>query len=458
MTAPWTVDIVACRGSSYDVGMQMAQGFRKTARGRAFKRRKERRPFAFSLKNAQVALETYAPNIWEELHGLADGLEIPLERAVAEFSNGRLRYPARGCSAVLTGGLYGRNYDFAIKSYDRILAAVQPQGVNASIGFSDRFTGRDDGMNEHGLCVGLHYVDDKKWQPGLVCILIVRIVLDQCATTREAVALLKRLPHGLSFNYSLIDASGDAAIVEASPTEVMVREGPRLACTNHFQSPELAAYNRRNPGSHRRLPPLEAWADTQHKAGALFELLNSSNSPVFDHGYAKGTGTLHTFVCTPAEREMLVGVGGDASPVRINVKDWCDGAPIEPARLEGQLGGTLKPFDPKKRVRAKPAGAAGGSDKMFVGANLADAAFKDVTFQNATFRDSTLAGARFTDINFAGASFDDINFADAEITANCNFAGMRVAGVSIEELFAAYRHYHREKEERSQQGSGEKTD
>jgi predicted choloylglycine hydrolase len=109
MTKPWRVDVLECRGSSYDVGKQLAEGFRKTARGRAFGRRRERRPFAFSLKNAQAALQTWAPNIWEELHGLADGLKIPLERAVAEYSNARLRYPPRGCSAVMSDGLYGRN-------------------------------------------------------------------------------------------------------------------------------------------------------------------------------------------------------------------------------------------------------------------------------------------------------------------------------------------------------------
>ena len=158
MTKPWRVDVLECRGSSYDVGKQLADGFLKTTRGRAYARRKERRPFAFSLRNAEAALKAWAPNIWEELHGLADGLKIPLERAVAEYSNGRLRYPPRGCSAVMSAGLYGRNYDYDVRHYDRILVAVQPKGVHASIGFSDRFTGRLDGMNEHGLCVGLHQV------------------------------------------------------------------------------------------------------------------------------------------------------------------------------------------------------------------------------------------------------------------------------------------------------------
>jgi predicted choloylglycine hydrolase len=71
-------------------------------------------------------------------------------------------------------------------------------------------------------------------------------VLDQCATTAEAVKLLKRLPHGLSFSYSLKDAKGVGAVVEASSLEVVVREGGNLACTNHFQTKKLQMFNRRS--------------------------------------------------------------------------------------------------------------------------------------------------------------------------------------------------------------------
>lgn len=439
MTAQWSVEILACRGSSYDVGRQVAEGFRATPRGRAFKRRKERRPFAFSLKNAQVTLETYAPNIWEELHGLADGLEISLERAAAEFSNGRLRYPKRGCSAVMTGGLYGRNYDFNVKRYDRLLVAAQAKGENASIGFSDRFTGRDDGMNEHGLCVGLHYVNEATWQPGLVCTLIVRILLDQCATTAEAVKLAKRLPHGLGFNYSIIDEHGDAAVVEASPHGVVVRQGRQLACTNHFQSPELEHLNRRNPGSHTRLAALEGWSRDEPPAELLFGLLNDSTSPVFAHGYNRGGGTLHSFVCEPGERKMLVGVGGDAEPLDLNFASWASGSELPAKQLAGQLGGQHMPFDPKQRAGNKATKASAGKSRVFSDQDLSKSVFKDVLLKDARFENASLAGAKFENINLADAHFDDINLAGVSITENCNFKGMMIAGVSVQELFEAYR-------------------
>lgn len=424
MTKAWTVDVLEFRGSSYDVGRQFAEAFLRTTRGRAYARRKERRPFGFSLRNAEAALKGWAPNIWEELHGLADGLKIPLERAVAEYSNGRLRYPPRGCSAVMSAGLYGRNYDYDVRRYDRILVAIQPKGVHASIGFSDRFTGRVDGMNEHGLCAGLHQVSEAAARPGLVCILIVRIVLDQCATTREAVALLRRIPHGLSFNYSLMDAGGCAAVVEASPAAVVVREGPQLGCSNHFLSPSQQAFNRRNPASYRHLPALEKFAREQLAADHLFKALNDSLSPVFDHRYTTGSGTMHTIVCTPAERLMQIGVGGDATPSTIDFGNWVRGRPLGLETLTGRLGGTAKPFDPGRRVIAKSEGTA----KVFIGARLDNALFKDVT----------LASASFANVSLAGAKFDDIDFSNAVITANCNFNGMRIAGVDVKELLASY--------------------
>ena len=353
MNKSWRVDVLQCRGSSYVVGKQMAEGFLKTTRGSTFHRRKGHQPSGFILKDAQAALCTYAPNIWEELHGLADGLKISLERAAAQYSNSRLSYPRRGCSSVMTNALYGRNYDYSPRRYDPTLVAIQPNGVHASLAFADRFTGRVDGINEHGLCVGLHFVNYRPVRPGLVCILIVRMLLDQCATTQEAVRLLTRIPHGQPFNYSVLDTTGAAAVVEASPLAISVRDGRQLACTNHFQIAKLGRYNRRNAGSHRRLPPLETLSRAELSPEQLFAALNHAGSPVFDHAYRSGSGTLHTFVCEPAERTMLVGVGGDASPQRIYFENWTRGASLGLSKLEGQLGTLDRPFDPTIRIPSK---------------------------------------------------------------------------------------------------------
>jgi uncharacterized protein YjbI with pentapeptide repeats len=92
----------------------------------------------------------------------------------------------------------------------------------------------------------------------------------------------------------------------------------------------------------------------------------------------------------------------------------------------GQLGGTAKPFDPGRRVIAKP--EHGSVANVFIGTPLNGAIFKDVS----------LAKANFANVSLAHARFDDIDFSNTVITGNCNFKGMQIAGVAISDLFAAY--------------------
>lgn len=66
-------------------------------------------------------------------------------------------------------------------------------------------------------------------------------------------------------------------------------------------------------------------------------------------------------------------------------------------------------------------------------------AVDDVNLAGASFNNVNLALARFTDINLTGAFFDDINFTNAAIGTHCNFSGMTIAGIAVEELLATYR-------------------
>jgi hypothetical protein len=185
------------------------------------------------------------------------------------------------------------------------------------------------------------------------------MVLDQCGSTAEAVALLRRLPHAMAYNYSLLDAGGVGAVVEAVPGSVAVRTGEWLACTNHFQSAQLRPLNRRAAHSQARLPPLEAWAAHRLGAEELFTVLNRSTSPAFHHGYLRGAGTLHTIVGEPARRRLLIGIGGDAAALDedmldVDLAEWTAGKDLPLASLAGQLGGLASPFEwPRARRRTR---------------------------------------------------------------------------------------------------------
>lgn len=357
---PFRVGIAQHRGTPYEVGRAQALAFAATPKGRAFLRRKTIWfPAWFDLRAEERMFARFSPALWEELGGIAEGLAIPMERAVLCFGNAGMRPPIGGCSAVMSNGVYGRNYDYKPRRYGARFALVQVKGSHASVGASELLAGRLDGMNECGLAIGLHLVRMRPRLSGLLCVLIVRLVLDQCATTEEAVALLRRIPHAMQYNYSLLDANGVAAVVEAVPGSTAVRTGDWLACTNHFQSPLLRPLNRRAAHSQARLPPLEAWAAQRLSAAAMFTALNRSASPAFHHGYRRGAGTLHTIVAEPAKKRMLIGIGGDAAALEEDMLDvefdrWLAGEDVPVDHLDGQLGGTFRPFEwPVRRKSAR---------------------------------------------------------------------------------------------------------
>jgi hypothetical protein len=170
---------------------------------------------------------------------------------------------------------------------------------------------------------------------------MVRRVLDSCATTAEAIDLLRSLPHAMQYNYSLLDAGGVAAVVEAAAGVVAVRGGAWLACTNHFQSPQLRRLNGRVAHSIGRLPPLEGWAARELDAEQTFRALNFSASPAF-HNYGNAE-TLHTIVAEPTKRRLLIGIGGDAAALDedmldVDFKLWVAGEDLPIKQLKGQLG------------------------------------------------------------------------------------------------------------------------
>ena len=66
-------------------------------------------------------------------------------------------------------------------------------------------------------------------------------------------------------------------------------------------------------------------------------------------------------------------------------------------------------------------------------------AVDDVNLAGASFNNVSLAHARFTDINLSDSFFDNIDFTNAAIGKNCNFTGMTIAGIAVEELLAAHR-------------------
>src|SRR5690625_7900081 len=125
-------------------------------------------------------------------------------------------FPVMGCTTFANDSFYVRNYDLSPELYDGRFVFSHSKESYASVGFSEHIIGRLDGMNEKGLVVGLHLVNQFVREKGLMATTIVKMILDQCRNVSEAIRLIKRVPNGYSFNFSLLDKYGKVAKVEVS--------------------------------------------------------------------------------------------------------------------------------------------------------------------------------------------------------------------------------------------------
>ncbi|WP_110113206.1 C45 family peptidase [Bacillus sp. CGMCC 1.16541] len=259
-----------------------------------------------------------------------------MEDVAHEYSGYQQQWKKSGCSALMQHGYYVRNYDYHPKTYEGRFLLWKPKSAYASIGFATRMIGRIDGMNEKGLVVGYHFVNRRREVDGFICCTIARFLLDTCATTEEAISLLKRVPHRHAFNYSIYDGNGAAAIVEASGRGVHVHRGEGMSCTNHFE--QLVDENRHHlVESKERLANLTKHASEAITAFDAFSLFNSTDYPIFKDDYRNWAGTIHTVAYIPSELKVMVGIGGDVQPFILSFDDWLKGNPLYLTKLKGTI-------------------------------------------------------------------------------------------------------------------------
>ena len=334
------LDVLQSRGTYYEIGLQLGHELRKSPlyTHHLERRRKSLRNYKVDFMEAKRFILQYAPGMWDELQGLSKGLQWSMEETVHEYSGFQQEWKESGCSSLAKDGIYIRNYDYHPKTYEGRLLLVKPSGGYASIGFSGRGIGRIDGLNEKGLAVGFHFVNRLKPGEGFICTTIARIILDTCKDSDEAIDVLRKLPHRHSFNYSLYDRSGKAAVVEASPRGIGVYHSSTLGCTNHFQMNHMKKDNRHYlKDSLKRLSVLQSEQKERLTMERALNLFNDGESPVFKKAYDSWAGTIHTCVFHCETLQCLIGFGENAKGVKIDFQDWMEGDDIPIRTITGHF-------------------------------------------------------------------------------------------------------------------------
>jgi predicted choloylglycine hydrolase len=124
-----------------------------------------------------------------------------------------------------------RNYDFPQNKWDAMQLRSNWNGTGV-IATTDCFWGVLDGMNEHGLAVSLSFGGKLIVGDGFAITLVLRYILEFCATTAEAEAVLRRLPVSMAYNVVLVDKNLNHKIVYVGPGQE-ARSSEVLCTTNH---------------------------------------------------------------------------------------------------------------------------------------------------------------------------------------------------------------------------------
>jgi len=250
---------VEASGAPYEIGYQLGQQTKLAIANSldmlaARFRHWDDRQFREARERHMAYTERRMPELVEETQGIADGSGVDFRWIYLANFYASLRFAHEGCSNLIftdseDGPILARTCDLPkTEGKHAGLALVRPAGGLAVLAtYWPGTTWRGSGINEAGLAVGGSSCSAQVPMPeeAMNPHALPTWVLARAESVPEAVALLASvdaLPWGA--NHALVDAGGEAAIVEKAGAYQAVRrpEGGRLWCTNHAVAAELAQF------------------------------------------------------------------------------------------------------------------------------------------------------------------------------------------------------------------------
>lgn len=246
------------------------------------------------------ALEDHMPELiptWERLVALAGGGD-----RVARLLSLWCPTPyLTGCSqAVWTRKhpLLVRNYDYLPRLWDGVLLRSRWLGAPV-LAMSDSLWGVLDGVNDAGLAVSLAFGGRRTVGEGFGMPLILRYLLETCRTTREATAVLTRVPSHMSYNVTVLDAGGHHVTVYVAPDRAAITSQRGFA-VNHQRVVEWEAFVHATSSLDRERMIASRLHDVHEDVDRF--IARFLEPPLFSTRFDLGWGTLYTAVYDPVRR------------------------------------------------------------------------------------------------------------------------------------------------------------
>jgi isopenicillin-N N-acyltransferase like protein len=210
-------------------------------------------------------IETYSPEMTQEMHGIAAGAELSVEEIVAINARTELMYGKHGhkpgvdepddegCTgaivlpAATADGhmLHGQNWDWRDEAADcGIVLKLVPESGERILCFVEAGMLARAGMNSAGVAVTGNFLEcDKDARRQGVPLALVRRQVLMSIGLGAAVQAVYQSPRMFSNNLMISQADGEAIDLETTPDEVfwISPDNDLLVHSNHFISPAARA-------------------------------------------------------------------------------------------------------------------------------------------------------------------------------------------------------------------------
>lgn len=218
----------------------------------------------------------------------------------------KIELPSYGCSAFSAataegGVVMGRNYDFKLNT-SCLAVYCSPKDGYRSVAFAAlNNIGADkpdtlkakfacltapficlDGVNEKGVSIAVLTLDSAPTDQNtgkakITASLIIRMVLDACATTQEAIDLFAAYDmlavNGRDYHFFITDASGDSRVVEYDPEDALrpmvVTAMPAITNFYAMYADRVASFQRNGVYGHGK-ERYDYIMDVYHRCNGVF--------------------------------------------------------------------------------------------------------------------------------------------------------------------------------------------
>ena len=220
-----------------------------------------------------------------------------------------------GCSALALSApepLLVRNYDYSPELWERTAWSSCWRRPVAAM--SDCLWGALDGVNADGLAVALAFGGRRVVGDGFAIPLLVRFLLETCATVEECRQAAPRLRSHMAYSLLAVDATGDRQAIHLAPDRAPVFD-PRPVLSNFQGHPEWPEHARATRAVER-FQAAEALHDSAPSARRVVAAFRRAPlvATDFDHSF----GTLYTAAYSPRSAAAHWIVGGNSFRLTAN--------------------------------------------------------------------------------------------------------------------------------------------